>query len=348
MYFSRLKHGFIPALLLAVLLQCQTRAAEYAKIFSLISGQQSTQIPFQLLNNMIVIPVKVGGDRVLNFVLDTGTASPLILNERYLKGLDFKKNRKIKFTGAGMGEQASGHVVVGLSLQVGDALASTIGMLVLDKNPLSHLKLEETLIHGIMGTTLFRSFTVEIDYLTQTIILHENNDLFTQEAYVAFPLNLEYSKPMVYAHASYGDSEHYLQLMLDTGFNGKLLIYPTTREKLNMEAQMPHSSFGLGYSGRLSLPQTKVRRFQLGNYHFFDVETLLPHEDTYRAQAPNASMRDGIIGNELLRNFCIVLDYAGSTLYIRQDMTDKEAEILASKKEKDIAKPVDEGLSPKN
>jgi predicted aspartyl protease len=322
MYYPKKLTGKLSALILFVLLQSiflsNSYAAENGSIFSLRTGQESTQIPFRFINNMIVIPVQVGGERTLNFILDTGTTSPLILNEKCLKGLPYQKGRKIGFTGAGMGKSVRGNMTTGISMGIGDAIAPQIGMLVLHRNPLDRFYLENTRIHGIMGATIFRSFIVEIDYLTQTLILHKNDKWISRQDYEQLPLELSYSKPLINTSIREDGREEPLRLMLDTGFNGKLLMYPEAKERLSLKPGLLASKQGRGYNGKLDLPLAEVEGLQIGEHIFYEVETLLPDADEYRSRANNASGRDGILGNKLLKNFSIALDYPGRRLFIRK------------------------------
>lgn len=283
------------------------------KIFSLTHGLPSTDIPFRLISNMIIVPVTVGGVQELNFLVDTGTSTPIILHKRYVKMLDLPQGRRVNFKGAGSEDTVQGTVIPSTSLQIGDAFAQHIGAVVLDNSSLAHLKIEGVPIHGIIGASLFYSFAVEIDYLSQIIRLHEGQDFLQGNQFSTFPMQVSLSRPTLQTSAVWKNSTHILNLMIDTGFNNQLLIYDNS--SINQSTLKPQK-IGLGYSGEIKGSVGKVKLLHLGDRKFFNVQTFFPLFSDYQAKAQG----DGIIGNALLKYFCVVLDYAHHTFYIKEHL----------------------------
>lgn len=282
-----------------------------SKIFSLKHDLRSTEIPFRLVNNLIVIPVIVEGQQTLNFLVDTGTSTPVILNKRYVKKLDLEAGRKVRFQGAGGGERVEGKVVPGMHLQVGNAFAKHIGVVILENNALDHLKIGSVTIHGIIGASLFYSFAVEIDYLSQTIRLHEGQTFLQEDTYASLPMQLDLSRPILQLPVIWKDSLHKLNLMVDTGFDHHLLIY----DHSDVRFRMPEvEKIGMGYSGSIVGNTTNMQRLHLGEHTFFDVHTLFPLHNNYKAKGAG----DGIIGNGLLKQLCVVFDYANHRFHIKK------------------------------
>lgn len=271
-----------------------------------------------MLNNLIVIPVIVNGKRELNFILDTGTHSPVILNSRYVKEMDMQLQREVSFQGAGSGKLVKGKVISSMSLQIGDAFANRIGGVLLDKNPLSNLYLDGVKIHGIIGTSLFRSFAVEIDYLTHTLRLHDNQDFLNEHSYSAHTLEMEYNRPLLHTQVKFRQSSYPLKLMVDTGFNHNLLIY---EPKVVNYRPRKFKHFGRGYSGNVKASEVTIHSLKLANRQFFNVETYFPSKYSYKKGVEDMpSRRDGIIGNALLKQFCVVLDYANEKFYLQEHL----------------------------
>lgn len=288
-----------------------------SKIFRLINRLPFTEIPFHFVEDLIVVPVRINGETELNFIVDTGTNSPIILHERYVKDLALKRGRKVYFRGAGKGKEVEGTVINSLSLQLGDAFAPHLGAVVLKNNPLARFKVKGMTIHGIIGASLFRSFAVEIDYHTHTLRLHEDSGFLQEHTYATHPLQIVMSRPIVQSEARWNNEVHMLNLMIDTGFNHHLLIYDNTA----IAAKSPKfQKLGIGYSGSITGCTGKVPLLQLGERTLFEVDTFFPTYQAYKADESTTSYRDGIIGNALLKQFCIVLDYASNKFYIREHL----------------------------
>jgi len=313
------------------------RRAAANGIFNLAHGQSYSEIPFQLLNDIIVVPVLVNGKKQLNFILDTGTHSPIILNKKFVKGLNIQSSRDIHFQGAGNGKLVEGQVISSMSLQIGDAYAHHIGGVLLKRNPLSSLYLEGVKIHGIIGTSLFRSFAVEIDYLTQMLRLHDSQDFLHEHAYSAHKMELEFNRPLLHTRVDFNESSYTLMLMIDTGFNNKMLIYdPKT---VNYRPRV-FKHIGKGYSGNVKASEVAINSLKLANRQIFNINTFFPSRHSYKRETErNHSNRDGIIGNALLKQFCVVLDYANEKFYLQEHLLFNPAIARDSKKDKIIMPP---------
>jgi hypothetical protein len=286
-------------------------------IFNLQNGLSYTEIPFRMINDLIVIPVLINGEQELNFILDSGTSSPVILNDKYVQSLELPTERTIHFQGAGLGNEVRGKVIPSMRMQIGGAYAERIGGVLLQRNPLSRLKMEGINIHGIIGATLFRSFAVEIDYLTQNLRLHKDDSFLQEQSYSSHDLKVEVSRPLLETEATINDSTYRLKLMIDTGFNNKLLIYDPLKVKHRPNRMV---RIGRGYSGSVHASEGNIRSLSLANRKMFNILTFFPSSKSYKKDEVSMEQRDGIIGNSLLKQFCIVLDYAGQKMYVQEHL----------------------------
>lgn len=290
----------------------------YKGIFEICNGINYSELTFDLIDGLIVIPVSINGGEKLNFILDTGTRSPIILNKKYVKNLKLPLSRTMSFQGAGNGSLVSGRVVPIMSLQVGDAIAAHIGGVLLDKNPLSNLVIQNKKIHGVIGATLFRSFAVEIDYPTHTIRLHKNDAFLDKNLYSEHEMKIDSSRPVVSVEVKTELGELPLSLMIDTGFNNNLLLYDP-----NQQYHQPGKlqTIGKGYSGNIKATVRQIKSIKLADRQIFDVNTYFPSNKSYKKSSDEGyDQRDGIIGNKLLLQFCIVFDYAHEKLYLQEHL----------------------------
>ena len=75
--------------------------------FQFETDKKKVTIPFQLINNLIFIPINVNGVE-LNFLLDTGVEETILLSLDDKEGLNFNNVEKIKLRGLGMEESIEG------------------------------------------------------------------------------------------------------------------------------------------------------------------------------------------------------------------------------------------------
>lgn len=332
-----LRRAGLLCLILSFFQFAQAKKSHANGIFTLTHGQSYSELPFRLINDLIVIPVLVNGEKELNFILDTGTHTPIILNDKHVKGMDMKLTRDVRFQGAGNGKLVEGKVISSMSLQIGDAYARHIGGILLDKNPLSNLQLEHVKIHGIIGATLFRSFAVEIDYITQTLRLHDDHEFLNQHAYSAHEMEIEFSRPLLPTEVVFRKNSYPLKLMIDTGFNNEMLIYDP--EIVDYHPRR-FKLIGKGYSGNVKGSEVNLKSLKLANRQIFDISTYFPSRASYKKDKErNNSSRDGIIGNALLKQFCVVLDYAHEKFYLQEHLLSKPALAQEPSEEEALEKP---------
>jgi len=292
------------------------------KIFRLLHCKTHTELPFRLVDDLIIVAVSINGTQHLNFILDTGTNAPIILNKKYIEDLNLPLGRTVSFRGAGKGTAVTGRVVSKMSLQIGDAVADHVGAVVLDKNPLSTTRINGIKIHGIIGGTLFHSFAVEIDYPMGVIRLHENDQFLEEHTYSRHEMTVSEDRPILKATIGWQDQEYPLDLMIDTGFNHHLLLYPEGPVRNFTKGRR---LVGRGYSGAIWGSTAAIRSLQMANRRLFDVHTFFPVSASYQINSDRKGERDGLIGNALLKQFCIVLDYANSKFYIQEHLLNHPA-----------------------
>ena len=71
--------------------------------FQLPQGQQKAVIPFQMINNLIFIPIKVNGE-TLTFLLDTGVEETVLFSLDDKEEVSLHQLEKIKLKGLGANE----------------------------------------------------------------------------------------------------------------------------------------------------------------------------------------------------------------------------------------------------
>lgn len=304
---------FYVTLAFCFILESNTAFAEETfSIFRLTQGTPYARIPFQLIQNMIILPVTLNGQQELNFILDTGTRTPVILNKKTIKSLELHRGRNISFSGVGAKGIVSGFAVHDITLELQGVKAAGISAVVLEENHLRFNKLNGIEIHGIVGASLFYSLVVHIDYPNQIIELIDKSNFYPCTQYTSMEMQIIDSKPIIQAEVHIEDEMYETNLFIDTGFNQELLIKSGT--------PVPHvttqnSRLGWGVGGLVIGKTGKVDHLQLNTLKIPDVKALFPTAKSY----PSNTLipYHGTIGNGLLKQYNIILDYAGEMLYIK-------------------------------
>lgn len=285
-------------------------------IFHLTNGLNSAEVPFRLVNDLIVVDVVLAGKKHLNFILDNGTSNPVIFQPDYLQGLNLNKGSKIIFRGAGTGNAVKATVITGTSLHLSGVATDRLGMVVLDRNPFDGLRFEKTKVHGVLGSTLFRSFITEIDYPNKIIRFHRHDSFICPPNFQSIPMKVVNGKPYVEAWVSGDNAELKANLMIDLGFNNSLMLQLPDSMTNRLIAKYRISRIGVGYSGVLKGKSGRVASMQIGSRCIEEVIAIAPFSRSFPEQPIDSELaRAGSIGNTLFQNTSIILNYPDETFY---------------------------------
>jgi predicted aspartyl protease len=127
-----------------------------------------TDLPLQLVNNLVFVSVRVGSSEPLSFILDTG-ASATVLNRTVAErlGLDLHASEDAR-TGGGSVQTGS---ATGVTLSVGSMSLPDVTVVAIDLSGLQ-AGLGRP-VDGILGYEIFRRYVVAIDYAANTVRLHD-------------------------------------------------------------------------------------------------------------------------------------------------------------------------------
>ncbi|MGB0523038.1 MAG: aspartyl protease family protein [Flammeovirgaceae bacterium] len=263
----------------------------------------------------MVIPLKINGSDTLNFILDSGVSKTIMTNLYFEGSIFLNKARDIKITGLGGGEPipaivSSENVV---SLNGVEGVNQEIYVLLEDIFFLSTSMGMQ--IHGLIGYSIFKDFVVEIDYIKESLTLHDPSRYKYKRRRKGqrFPISIEKYKPYVEGLAYQTDSgsaplETKVKLLIDTGASHALSLYDYTDNRIKIPKKSFRSYLGRGLNGDIHGNVGRLQRFILGTYQFNQPVVTYPDEDDI-AIALKSSDRSGSIGSELLRRFRIVMNY---------------------------------------
>ena len=106
--------------------------------------------------------------------------------------------------------------------------------------------------------------------------------------------------------------------MIDTGAGLALLLHTDTHPDLELPDQVIPGQVGVGLGGAIDGILGRVKRFPFGKspLRLFDVVTNF-QELNSDLETSQLNARNGIIGNEILRRFQVIIDYPQEKLYLK-------------------------------
>jgi len=283
---------------------------------SVASGQETTvqpltRIPFLSLTGgvMIVTAQMPPFPDTLQFIFDTGS-SGISLDSSTAAYLGLKPVYS-GYAIRGVGGIRKVPFVNGRSLQLGSIRADSLDFHVNDYSVLTSVY--GVRIDGIIGYSLLSRYVIRIDQELQQM------DWFAAGANVyprrGYRMKLEMDK--LPSHAAYvqdlrGEQSRFL---IDLGAGLNLLF---SRRYVQSSGLLDNTrkrwiKSGEGIGGRIEMELTTMRQLRIGPYRFRQVPINIFDDDFNVTNYPDWA---GLIGNDLLRRFQVVLNYPAKEMHL--------------------------------
>lgn len=275
-------------------------------------AQYIATIPFTQLTGGIIIIHATFDDYLdsLNFVLDTGSGGISLdsLTCDYYKLTTVPSDRIVRgIAGMKYVSFANDHTLHLPGVTVKDLdfhinnyeiLASAYGM---------H-------IDGIIGYSFFRRYLVYIDYDTQELKVYTpgsykypRGGYLLKPQFSTLPMQMAYVRDAREVYAKFFlDTGAGLCLLMNSDFAKDSAVFKKKRKKYLTQAE------GLG--GKTDMMLSVVKELKIGPYHFRNIPAYVFNDDY---DVTNYPILGGLIGNDILRRFNVVLNYPQQEIYIR-------------------------------
>jgi hypothetical protein len=279
-----------------------------------------TKFKFKILSGgVIIVNAQIENHPdTLNFIFDTGnsgisldsiTANNLKLNvessNTFIKGISgirkayFVKNYSL---------QLPGLKVDNLNFHVSDyeIISSTYGIA----------------IHGIIGNSFFRQFIVSIDYDSQEIAIYKPGAF-------NYPIKGFLMNPIFTSYPTYNVSfieqnKLFVPSIFDIGAGVNFIAV----SKLNNDSaylknnKKYYETYVGGLGGKKTMQLTVLKKIKIGPYVFKKIP-ILQFEDDFNLL--NYPALGGILGNDLLRRFNVVINYPSKVIHLSPNKSFNES-----------------------
>ena len=132
--------------------------------FKLPEGQDRARIPFELINNLVVVDVTVNNTLPLKFIVDTGVRTSILTEKTFTDILNVNYSRRITVPGAGGQKLVDAYIASDIDLEISGVVGRGHALLVLERDLLQLKNFLGHNIQGILGYELFSRFIVELNY----------------------------------------------------------------------------------------------------------------------------------------------------------------------------------------
>ena len=279
------------------------------------SNRKSVKIPFKLVHNLIVIPVRINSSQPLNFILDSGVKSTLITRLYFADSLDLRDINKISIRGLGEGHSIEAYQSKGNELHMHGISGVNNEVFVLMEDVFNLSTRMGMPVHGIIGYNIFKNFIVKINYSSSVITLYRPDAKIKKRRKAEeYPLYIEGTKPYVYGKVRQhnGDTVR-VKLVVDTGASNSISLYLPSDDRLLLPQKVMKAYLGRGLSGDINGQIGRLDAFSLGKYEMQDLTASYPDEESIKL-ALNLGDRNGNLGSDILSRFTVVFDYPHNRL----------------------------------
>jgi len=284
---------------------------------------KKTDIRFEMIHNLIIIPVFINGSDTLKFILDTGVSHTMITSMKGANNISFNFAREIELFGLGSGREVKAFHSFGNVIELPGVIGFNHNVIILKEDFDFLSQSLGTQIHGLIGYDVFEAFTVEIDYRTRKITLYDPK-FYTnrvREKLVKklepIPLTVVRRKPFVKGVViDEANEEREATFLIDCGASHALSLFTTEQNKLEIPGQSLYTYIGAGLAGDIYGYIGRVKRFRIGDYSFKKPIVTFPDEESIPLTEEDSD-RGGSIGADIIKRFDVVFDYRGKEVLLK-------------------------------
>ena len=288
--------------------------------FSLPGVIRHAEIPFEYINNFIILNIDFNGPLPLKFIFDTG-AEHTILSKREISDLlHVRYDREFRVKGSDLRGELVAYLARNIKLKISDKdiIAANEDILVLKEDYFRFEEYAGVAVHGILAGRVFSRYLIKINYQRRVISLYERGSYkMAQEGFEPLPIEIYRNKIYLNTQAQLrADTTSPLKLLLDTGAGLSLMLFTNTHPLIQPSADAIPTNIGMGLGGYLEGYVGRTAGLELGVFAQNNILTYFQAVDTTQ-HINYLNGRNGLIGNTILNRFILVIDYQGEKLWLK-------------------------------
>lgn len=290
------------------------------KFFLADSSDEKTVVPFKLVNNMIVIPVKING-KELTFLVDTGVKKTVLFNIQFADSLLLKNVEQLKLRGLGEGNQINAISSIGNLFRCKGLINPSLSLYMITDNLFDLSAKMGIDVHGIIGGDLFDDFIVKINYSNQKLTFYtpDTYEYKQCKGCESFPLDFYGSKPFIDVYVTNRKgTEHKVKLLIDSGGGDSIWLFPHSDTNIFVPEKNFEDYLGKGLSGDIYGKRARLDQLRIGNFSLNEVAVSYPDSTSMVTMHSNKE-RNGTFGAGILKRFHVIMDYPGRRITLKKN-----------------------------
>ncbi|MBO0342812.1 MAG: PDZ domain-containing protein [Bacteroidota bacterium] len=291
-----------------------------AQGYQLPKAEKFQKIKFELINNLIIIPVEINGTE-LTFILDSGVSKPILFNLSESDSIPINNVSEVTIRGLGGGEPMKALSSKGNAFKLGKAKNFSQDLYVVLDREINFSTSLGIPVHGIMGYDLFRDFVVEVNYSSRKLKLHnpEHYKYRDRRKTQTIPLTIEKRKAYVEGTVLMKDTANVsVKLLVDTGSSDALWLFPEPDKGLAIPEKNYEDHLGRGLSGDIFGKRSKINGVRIGGFELDEAKVAFPYRESFQGM-DSLGDRNGSLGGEVLKRFNMVFDYARGLVTLKKN-----------------------------
>lgn len=290
--------------------------------FQLVGNTSKVSIPFDLVNNLIIIPINVNGVK-LNFLLDTGVSETIIFSLDDAGEVIFNQSQTIKMKGFGKKEDFDAYRCRNNKLAIKDYV---------DVNHTIYLVLDQEInissqvgipVNGIIGYHFFKNNPIKIDYISKRLTILQGTKRQIDKIdkkYSKVPLSFNDNKPYLQSTTTFEPNNESVnsKLLIDTGNSDALWLFKERDNRIKIPNKNIDDFLGRGLNGDVFGKRGRIKSFDIDKYNVENPITSFP-DSVVTSSIDLAENRVGSVGNEIMKRFDVVFDYNSNLLYLKKN-----------------------------
>lgn len=294
--------------------------------FALANGKKKVEIPIEIYNNLIVVPVVLNGALPLKFILDTGVRTAILTEKTFSDILNLAYSRKYTISGPGGEQIIDAYITNNVSLELPGVSGRGHALLVLGQDYLELRNYLGTDVHGILGYELFSRFIIEIDYEKRVLTLMLPKYFKKKRKFQSIPIKIEDTKPYVTTSVVLADGTQLsAKLLVDSGASHGLMLEPTSDPRIEVPDNTVSSIIGRGLGGEITGRVGRIQNLKLGTHEIRNVIANFPDPNSYFDSLKlGATKRNGAIGGEVLSRFTVIFNFPEEEIYLKKNPSFKK------------------------
>ncbi len=295
--------------------------------FALTQGKSRVEIPIEIQNNLVIVPIVLNRQIPLKFILDTGVRTAILTEKTFSDILNLPYSRKYSIAGPGGVKVVDAYITNNVTLDLPGVHGQGHALLVLDKDYLELRNYLGTDVHGILGYELFSRFIIKIDYERKVLVIQSTDKFIRKRKFEMLPIKVEDTKPYVEVKIQINDStKSVVKLLIDTGASHGLILEPSSGPTIKVPPKHINSIIGRGLGGVITGQIGRIGSLELGKYKIPEVITNFPDPNSYMDSLKNnrAVFRNGALGGEILSRFTVIFNLPYEKIYFKKNSSFKK------------------------